>query len=170
MNTTSSMDASRMAIGDVGKIIRHRRTAIAVFCIYLICLVYLLFFAENMGRTIGTTYRYNYIPFKEIKRFLTNINSLGMRAVIVNVVGNVVVFMPFGYLVPRIAKRKMGIFYTTILGLEFSACIELIQLVTRTGCCDVDDVILNTLGTFLGCAVYCISCAALKRKNNKHNI
>ncbi len=159
MSTTSSMAANRMdsqkvTTGTVGKIIHHRKTAIVLFGIYLAALFYLLFFAENMGRTCGTTYRYNYIPFHEIKRFLVHADILGIRAVLINIVGNIVVFMPFGFFVPRIAKSKMGFLYTTILCVEFSAFIELVQLITKTGCCDVDDIILNTLGGMLGYLAY----------------
>ena len=59
-----------------------------------------------------------------------------------------------GYFLPRIAKYKKGIFYTTFECFEFSFLVEMFQLFTKKGCCDVDDIILNTAGGFLGYIVY----------------
>lgn len=132
------------------------RAAFIVFCVYIAVLIYILFFAENMGRTGAEAYRYNYIPFKEIKRFVTHVNVLGPAVVLANVLGNVLVFVPFGYFVPRLVKNGMGVVYTTILSMEFSAIIEIMQLITKTGSCDIDDVILNTIGGIVGYILFYI--------------
>lgn len=67
-----------------------------LFLLYLMALVYFLFFSEELGRAAaGRTYSYNLKPFKEILRFWNNRESLGMLAVVLNLAGNVMAFMPF---------------------------------------------------------------------------
>ena len=78
------------------------------FVLYIVCAVYFLFFSDFMDRgMVSDEYRYNLRPFFEIRRFLTNINHVGKKSLIINVVGNVVCFMPFGYLLPTITKNKI---------------------------------------------------------------
>ena len=84
---------------------KSKYRALLSFLIYLILLGYFLFFAESMGRqNHGDEYRYNLILFQEIKRFIYHADILGIKAVAINILGNVVVFMPFGYFIPRISR------------------------------------------------------------------
>lgn len=129
----------------------ERKRAIAAFVLYLVSLVYFLFFAQEMGRTADRQYRYNLTLFCEIKRFINNIDYLGWKSVAINVLGNILAFVPFGYFVPKISeKRRMGVIFVTVLSFEFSLIVEVIQLITRLGCFDVDDLLLNTAGGFIG--------------------
>lgn len=110
-----------------------------------------MFFAEIWGRTsICEEYSYNLIPFKEIIRFIKYRKQLGTVAVLTNIGGNIVGFMPFGFILPILSPKTRGIFRILILTFDLSLCIEMIQLVSKVGCCDVDDMILNTLGGVLG--------------------
>lgn len=59
-------------------------------------------------------------------------------------------------LLPCISTRKLNLGAVTLFSMEFSITVEVIQLITRVGCCDVDDVILNTLGGMLGYLCYWI--------------
>lgn len=128
---------------------------------YMILLIYFLFFSEEYGRTTHfLDYQYNFTPFREISRYMKYRDVVGMNAFLINIVGNVVVFMPFGFFVPGLEKRKSGPFFEffkiTVLGFFFSMAVETVQLVTKVGCFDVDDLILNTLGVALGCICYSI--------------
>ena len=93
-----------------------------LFLVYLLALVYFLFFAEEYGRRnfFELDYRYNLVPFQEIRRFW-------------------------------IYREKVG-----FLGFMFSLCVETIQLITKVGCFDVDDLMLNTLGAMIGCGAFLI--------------
>ena len=71
--------------------------AILAFLAYFLLLAYLLFFSSAYGRTVEMGYRYNLVPFLEITRGLENIDKVGYYYVIVNIAGNVVAFMPFGF-------------------------------------------------------------------------
>ena len=104
------------------------------------------FFSERYGRTVGDTYRYNLQPFKEISRFFTYREIIGFRGFVINLFGNILAFMPWGFMVPIIRKRPYKFVYTAVSTFLLSLCIETIQLVTRVGSFDVDDLILNTAG------------------------
>lgn len=128
-----------------------------IFLVYIAALVYFMFFAEILGRTdSGGAYRYNLVPLKEIKRFINNYTHLGWKAVMANIVGNVVAFMPFGYCLPMVTEHKMKFFSVTLYTFNLSLMIELIQLISKVGSFDVDDLLLNTLGGMLGYIMFCI--------------
>lgn len=137
---------------------RYRALHWLLFIVYMITLLYMVFFAEQFGRQVSDrVYAYNLIPFQEIKRFL------GMwrheryhMAVIINLLGNMVVFMPFGYFVATLYQSGKhwytSILYTFLLSLS----IETVQLIFRVGSFDVDDLILNVTGGFLGFLCYVV--------------
>ena len=118
----------------------------------LLFIIYILLLYELLTRSeLNHVSGYNLVPFTEIFRY-----PIGSQNFYFNVIGNIVMFMPLGYFLPRIAKYKKGIVYTTFECFEFSFLVEIFQLYTKKGCCDVDDIILNTLGGFLGYIVYYI--------------
>jgi len=99
-------------------------------------------------------YQYNLELFKEIERFYRYRHQLGFKAVFLNLAGNVLGFVPFGFLTPvlfPIAKRMVSVICLTFL---LSLGFETLQLVFRVGSFDVDDLLLNTLGGILGYIVY----------------
>ena len=128
------------------------------FIAYLIILVYLLFFAEVFGRMENPLAErsYNIEPFKEIMRFYKYRHTLGIVAFMINVPGNVVAFIPFGFFIPIISKYKMGMLKTVFMGMLFSLGVEGIQFIVNVGSFDIDDIILNTLGSVIGYTVFLI--------------
>ncbi len=125
------------------------------FLCYLALLFYLLFFAEDYGRTMSERdYRYNLVLFKEIRRFWVNRDILGWQNVIVNIAGNVVAFMPFGFFIPMFCNRGKKFFCCTVLSALFSLAVETVQLITKVGAFDVDDIFLNAIGGLLGYILY----------------
>ena len=73
---------------------------------------------------------------------------------LINVVGNVVVFLPFGMFLPQLFPKCKNVLLTILLSLEFSFVIEVIQLISRVGSFDVDDLLLNTIGGLCGYILY----------------
>lgn len=71
-----------------------------------------------------------------------------------NLGGNVIGFIPFGALLPSISRKPSGFFRTMFIGFELSLMVELSQLILKVGSCDVDDVLLNTMGCCLGYGLY----------------
>ncbi len=135
---------------------KHQKMGWVLFLLYLALLVYFLFFAESFGRTDSTRagYSYNLIPLKEIMRFWTYREKLGFRAFMLNIIGNIVGFMPGGFFLPVVSRRSKKWYNTVLIGFAFSFLVESIQLVFKVGSFDVDDMILNTLGAALGYVMY----------------
>lgn len=90
----------------------------------------------------------NLVPFRGISQML----HLGFWGIAINVVGNIALFVPFGLLLPLI-WNKNGMIRTLLHGAAFSLLIECAQLFLSRGT-DVDDLILNTVGTLLGYLAY----------------
>jgi glycopeptide antibiotics resistance protein len=141
-----------------------RRVGFVLFVIYMLILIYLLFFMEEYGRVAQAerAYRYNFTPFVEIHRFWKYRDQLGTFALLTNIGGNVVGFMPYGFILPVITRRRRSGFLIILSGFCISLTVEVIQLVTKVGSFDVDDIILNTLGVALGYLFFYI-CNALRR-------
>jgi hypothetical protein len=89
----------------------------------------------------------NLAPGVEIERFL----NLADRDVgLLNVVGNVAMFVPVGFL--AVIGLRMGVARATLWGMVFSGCVEIVQYgLGRVA--DVDDILLNTMGAFIGAVV-----------------
>lgn len=130
--------------------IKHRRLCWVLFIGYLIVLTYFMFFSDGFGRSGHEGYAYNLVLFKEIKRFYTYRELLGMKSFLINTVGNVVCFMPFGFILPLISRRGGKWYNTFLLSFLLSFGIETVQLVFKVGSFDVDDMFLNTMGGVIG--------------------
>ena len=139
-----------------------RKKLIKFFClvcflIYLLVLIYLLIFYEEYDRTMANrSYRYNLIPFAEIRRFWVYRKQIGISQVISNLAGNVIGFVPFGMLLPAFSRRFRSAGLIGFLSFDVSLCIELIQLTFKVGIFDVDDIMMNTLGGLMGYGIFVI--------------
>lgn len=93
----------------------------------------------------------NLIPFKTIIGYTKDIftSLLDTSNIFANLLGNLVCMMPFAFFIPMLFKKINNTkkFLLTILCITLG--IELIQFITFSGSCDIDDVILNTLGAFI---------------------
>ncbi len=132
---------------------KNRRTIIVIFIVYLGLLAYFLFFSERMGREPGEEYMVNLVPFREIRRFAAYAKYFGekrFRLFALNIIGNVAAFIPFGLLLPTVRSRRHYFGHALASGILFSLLIETVQLVTRVGTFDVDDIMLNAAGCVIG--------------------
>lgn len=87
----------------------------------------------------------------EIRRYLLNAQQIGRKGVLLNLWGNVLGFMPLGFVLPVFSRRCRKYWYNTgFAAYLLSWLIEMAQLFLRAGSCDVDDILLNTLGGLLG--------------------
>ena len=149
---------------------KHIRKISSILLIaYLMLLCYFLFFSENLGRTAEIReYRYNLTLFREIRRFYMYRDILGTEAFMLNVVGNVAAFMPLGFFSAILMRPKEKWYWVTLRGFELSLLVELLQFITRLGCADVDDLFLNTLGTWTGYICYWIWIRIDRRSRSKN--
>ncbi|MCD8241014.1 MAG: VanZ family protein [Lachnospiraceae bacterium] len=145
-----------------------RRWCRFFFGIYLIALVYFLLFSEEWGRSVLTgTYRYNFVPFREIGRYLKYHEQIGTGLVLLNLAGNVIGFIPFGGLAPAFSNRRMSFFRVLLFSLELSLFVEIAQLVLQVGSCDVDDILLNIFGSCIGYCLYRLVIRCLRSQNSQ---
>ena len=93
----------------------------------------------------------NFVPFKTIWPYF--LGEKGGMIAIFNLIGNIALFVPIGFLVPFVCK-SMTWRRTLILAILAPLAIEGIQVAARVGIFDIDDVILNGLGVILGYGVY----------------
>jgi glycopeptide antibiotics resistance protein len=83
-----------------------------------------------------------------------------------NLAGNVVGFVPFGFILPLLTKRFQKFKAVTLATFSLSLAFEVIQLIFEFGSFDVDDLILNTLGGILGYIPIKIILIIVKHKKN----
>lgn len=123
------------------KFVLYKELLTFCFILYVLLLYYIVTFQDN---NYGTN---NFIPFREIFRY-----DISSKLFIRNVLGNILLFVPFGIFATRYIKNKKA-YLTVILTFLVSCSIEFAQsLIGRTA--DIDDVILNTFGGLLGFLLY----------------
>lgn len=112
------------------------------FIIYILCLFQVVTFQDDVSW--GTN---NFIPFKEIFRY-----ELGSRLFLKNVLGNMLLFLPFGFFTSHYVKIEKP-FIILILTSIASISIESVQMMIGR-VFDVDDIILNICGGIIGYYIY----------------
>jgi glycopeptide antibiotics resistance protein len=78
------------------------------------------------------------------------------RDLLLNVIGNVAMFIPSGIVLPIIYKRLDTFVKVLLAGGGISLCIEIIQLPFSVRATDIDDLILNTVGVIVGYGIYAL--------------
>ena len=137
-----------------------------LFVLYILFVFYFLLVSESYGR-VGemTAYRYILVLFKEIKRFWNYREKLGIFATVTILLGNILIFLPFGFFMPM-ASRYRSFLATSMYSLALSLIVELSQLFLKVGCFDVDDLLLNTIGGMLGYITFTV-CNVIRRNHGK---
>lgn len=126
------------------KIVLYKELCMLIFGVYILCLFQVVTFQDDVSWSSN-----NFIPFREILRY-----DITSRLFIKNVLGNMIMFLPFGFFVSFYLKSEK-IYLPVILTLIASISIELVQLsIGRVF--DVDDIILNLLGGIIGYFIYSI--------------
>ena len=112
-----------------------------LFVIYLLLLFYLLLSTDNASSGLNLT------PFKEITRY-----PLDSIQFFYNVIGNIVLFLPFGFFISNFIKAKKT-HQVLIVSTLISLTAELIQFKIGRAF-DIDDILLNVIGAILGFVCY----------------
>ena len=144
-----------------------REVMITIFFIYFLILINLTICKMGMLQ-ISFQHRFyiNYIPFVETINMFKD-NFMGIGNAIYNVVGNVLLFVPLGFLIPLLFKKKNKIFNIALYGFYASLAIEFIQLFTPINLTDIDDIIFNTLGAVLGFFIFNLFYYVIKKTKVK---
>lgn len=123
------------------KIILHKEVMSLIFVVYILCLYYILTYQDVGYGGI------NLVPFKEMFRY-----SFGSYKFIKNIVGNILLFIPFGFFVSYYLNNKRTL-VALLSAFIVSGCAESLQYyIGRVF--DIDDIILNVFGAFIGYLLY----------------
>lgn len=154
----------------------HRKYVKLIFLIYLIAVIKVIIFKYPMEqlRAIAATWEKgvilegldtaNFTLFKTIRMYIDYSYKLNSFE---NLVGNVVVFIPFGFLIPYVLKRGRNFFVMLVNAFFFVLGIEVFQLFSAFGAFDVDDILLNCTGAVLGYLFYLVYERIKKYHQNK---
>lgn len=108
------------------------------FIIYIFILIYLVTYRGLLDYNPDINLRL----FKEIFRY-----KIGSYLFLQNIVGNILLFIPFGSYFKY--EFKLKLIYTLIITIIFSISIELVQLLIGR-IFDIDDILLNIIGSIIG--------------------
>jgi glycopeptide antibiotics resistance protein len=124
------------------KIVIYKELLMLCFAIYILCLFQVVTFQDDVTWSSN-----NFIPFKEILRY-----SITSRLFWKNVVGNMIMFLPFGFFISYYLKAEKPTL-PLILTFIASIAVEIVQMcIGRVF--DVDDILLNLLGGTIGFCIF----------------
>lgn len=125
--------------------------------IYIGISIWLLFFFPftSVNRQDTTVERHiNAVPFETTRRYFENAwkyaNWPQTQQLLFNVGGNILLFVPMGVIFCQLSGLRDRWWAVFLLGFLISSSVETLQILSRRGNFDVDDIMLNSLGTLLG--------------------
>lgn len=130
---------------------RYLKGALWVLFLYYLALLTVLLFLGglfHMDRGWGGTV--NLKPFHTIRSYIRFYQNTGSYVSILNLLGNVLIMVPLGILLPLLFRKMRHIWTFLPLAALVSVGVEYLQWHTATGAADVDDSILNFMGAALG--------------------
>lgn len=155
---------------------RRKWVLISLFTVYVTLLAYWVLFDGSFGRTgisnlqnanFELYRRYfsahgNLVPFATVWEFVKGVftGDVSFKAFAVNIFGNIAVFAPFGFFLPKLFKRQRRLLTFVCTVALIVVCIEALQFLLLTGSPDIDDLLLNLFGGWTG---YVITRAAFKK-------
>ncbi|WP_404348378.1 VanZ family protein [Sutcliffiella horikoshii] len=122
----------------------RRSILIGAFSLYTLSLLILLFMRPSESAYDNS----NLVPLKTISLYLSG--NADWFVSFYNLAANVGLFVPFGVLLAFWTRRFL---IRVFLPFALISCIEITQLLTNRGSLDIDDLILNVLGFYIGYAL-----------------
>lgn len=153
---------------------KKRLLSIVIFIIYCAILIKVMVFKDMPTIQIGqlmlnfsgtnSGHGPNFVPFKTILPYL--LGHKGLIIAGVNLIGNIALLVPIGFIVPFINQKlnwKIILFIAIVAGLS----IELPQVALGVGIFDIDDILLNAVGVMIGYWAFLIFAKWVRSKNYK---
>ena len=140
---------------------KQRKLHTVFFGIYCGLMLWLLF--DRPGYVADIPYweqvksNLNLIPFRTLKLFsglLDDHRPHLVQAAVINLFGNVIMFIPLGLFLPLLFSKLQKLWKTLFSVTLIITAVEILQLFTLVGSCDVDDPLLNLIGAALGYGLY----------------
>ncbi|MBD5142360.1 MAG: VanZ family protein [Ruminococcus sp.] len=152
------------------------------FIIYLLALLYLLFLQrifvrgsriqeiEDYGFWQSIKWSVNLIPFRTILDYIQQMDPISIHSVhdyaFQNIIGNIIWFLPMGVFLPYFSQKQRNFLKFFLTAFFMIVCIEIMQLITLLGSCDIDDLLLNLLGSCIGFGIFYLIKPVLLKQNN----
>ena len=143
-----------------GKYDKIQLTAAIILSVYVVLLLYFTVF----GRYSHPEYTYQIYFFKSYRYFFEQFEWQSIRQIIINIA----MMIPFGFLLPVLMKNKHKYLLTLLFALLLILFIESMQMVMQCGTFELDDVINNLIGTFIGILLFALANRIFK--NNKKQV
>ena len=146
-------------------IVSYRKAMWIVFLIYMIYVAqHIVFKRLELFNTpmlisliredgIGVLFRVaNFIPFKTIVEYVEHYmtRDIPTRIIYMNLIGNILAFIPMGMIIPELKKSYEDLRSVVRYSLKIIIGVEFSQLLLFVGTFDIDDMILNMIGVFIG--------------------
>jgi glycopeptide antibiotics resistance protein len=130
-----------------------------LFVVYGLLLLWLLFDRpDRLGSHLSYAQQLrdnmNLMPLHTIGSYWKIVSRMEFNPLffhcVINLGGNIFLFIPIGYFLPRLWPVLRNFFLFLLTCTLAIILVELLQLVTLLGCLDIDDLILNLFGMILG--------------------
>ena len=141
--------------------VSKRKLHTALFLAYGAIMLWLLFNRPGYDPAVPyweqVSRQLNLVPFRTLRLFVDLLDS-GVRShmmtAIINLGGNIIMFIPLGFLLPNVFPKLSSLPRVLLATAGIIVAVEVIQLFTLVGSCDIDDLILNVLGAGLGYLIH----------------
>ena len=172
-----------LLIVEISRFIKAKRNKRKFFClkeffvvmfqVYLALLISVTLFPLRIS-DIKVNLLVNFIPIvNSVKDLMMTINSMGFFMVkfwVINILGNIILLAPLAFIMPVISKKFRSLKSVVILCFCTSLFIEFLQFLSlfigNLRSVDIDDIILNTLGAFIGFGAFKVLSGFSFLKNN----
>lgn len=118
-----------------------------IFLIYIAVVLKITVFRSSFS--LNHLFQNGTVNLTIFKGYTIFIRSKNWYRLIYLFVGNIIWFIPFGMYLQYTGKIE-SVLLVTLYGMLFSLCIETLQYVFGTGISELDDIILNTFGAWIG--------------------
>ncbi|RLQ94318.1 VanZ family protein [Falsibacillus albus] len=148
--------------------VRNHKIVIPYYLFFIIMLMYtcallVLLFVRPSNQNYDN---WNLVPFQTIKFFISG--RVPLLVEFYNLTANVILFVPYGiFLLIKKSRDGLSLFSLVFYPLTAISMIEIMQHLTHRGSLDIDDLILNMCGVFLGFAFYPLFKRVIQIKKKK---
>lgn len=134
--------------------LKHQTFFRVLLFLYFVMLLYFMF--AGFHRYVHSDYRYNLIPLHTISAYVENLRLDNLIDTAINLIGNIAVFIPLGFLIPASLSRPWSYGKFILLFIFIIIFLECMQTLLRVGTGDIDDLLLNVIGGSIGYSVYAL--------------
>lgn len=131
--------------------------------------IFLIYSVIVLGATLvhRTSVMYESINLHIFSSYIKVLNRFSLLE-LRNIILNILMFIPFGFMLPLLFRKCEKFYITYFLGLCMTISIEVLQLITNRGVFEIDDIMNNTLGCMIGYGIVMIF--VLFSKRNKKSL